>query len=107
MIRELSPREFLERRAAGLEMTLLDVREEWETQLAPVPSHVVHIPMGRIAERLAELEPSATTVVICRSGGRSREVARFLDSQGFASVFNLAGGILAWSRDLDPQIPQY
>jgi rhodanese-related sulfurtransferase len=107
MIRELSPREFLERRAAGVEMTLLDVREEWETQLAPVPSRMVHIPMGRIAERLEELEPSATTVVICRSGGRSREVARFLDSQGFASVFNLAGGILAWSRDLDPQIPQY
>ena len=107
MIRELSPREFLERRAAGVEMTLLDVREEWETQLAPVPSRMVHIPMGRIAECLEELEPSATTVVICRSGGRSREVARFLDSQGFASVFNLAGGILAWSRDLDPQIPQY
>ena len=107
MIKELSPREFLERRAAGADMTLLDVREDWETQLAPVPSRVVHIPMGRIAERLAELEPTATTVVICRSGGRSLHVAHFLDSQGFHSVFNLAGGILAWSRDLDPQIPQY
>ena len=88
-------------------MTLLDVREDWETQLAPVPSRIVHIPMGQIAERLGELDPSATTVVICRSGGRSLEVARFLDSQGFESVFNLAGGILAWSRDLDPRIPQY
>ncbi len=107
MIGELNPREFLERRSAGVEMTLLDVREEWETQLAPVPSRVVHIPMGRIAERLGELEPGATTVVICRSGGRSLEVARFLDSQGFHSVFNLAGGILAWSRDLDPRIPPY
>ncbi len=107
MIREMNPREFLERRNAGVEMTLLDVREEWETQLAPVPSRVVHIPMGRIGERLGELEPGTTTVVICRSGGRSLEVARFLDSQGFHSVFNLAGGILAWSRDLDPQIPQY
>jgi len=107
MIGELSPREFLERRAGGVELTLLDVREEWEVQLAPVPSPVVHIPMGGIAERLEELDPSETTVVICRSGGRSREVARFLDSQGFASVFNLAGGILAWSQDLDRQIPQY
>ncbi|MGO9039425.1 MAG: rhodanese-like domain-containing protein [Steroidobacteraceae bacterium] len=107
MIGELSPREFLERRSAGAEMTLLDVRELWETQLAPVPSRVVHIPMGLIAERLGELEPGASTVVICRSGGRSLEVARFLDSQGFQSVFNLAGGILAWSRDLDPRIPQY
>lgn len=107
MIRELSPREFLERRAAGVDMTLLDVREDWETQLAPVPSRVVHIPMDRIPERLAELEPTAITVVICRSGGRSLQVAHFLDSHGFHSVFNLAGGILAWSRDLDPQIPQY
>jgi rhodanese-related sulfurtransferase len=107
MIKELSPRDFLEQCAAGAELTLLDVREEWETQLAPVPSRVVHIPMGQIAERLEELDPGATTVVICRSGGRSLEVARFLDSHGFHSVFNLAGGILAWSRDVDPQIPQY
>ncbi|MEA3196964.1 MAG: hypothetical protein QOF32_1016, partial [Gammaproteobacteria bacterium] len=46
-------------------------------------------------------------VVICRSGARSREVARFLATRGFVTVHNLAGGILAWSRDLDPRIPQY
>ena len=63
--------------------------------------------MGRIAERLNELDPRQATVVICRSGGRSLQVARFLTTQGFASVFNLAGGILAWSRDVDPRIPQY
>lgn len=107
MIEELTPQEFLERRAAGGNMTLLDVREDWETQLAPVPSRCVHIPMGEVAERLSELDPATPTVVICRSGGRSFEVARFLSSQGFGSVFNLAGGILAWSRDVDPKIPQY
>jgi rhodanese-related sulfurtransferase len=107
MIKEISPQEFLERRAAGTPMTLLDVREDWEIQLAPVPSRLVHIPMGQIADRLSELDPHEDTVVICRSGGRSLEVARFLTAQGFTSVFNLAGGILAWSRDVDPQIPQY
>jgi rhodanese-related sulfurtransferase len=107
MIKEISPQEFLERRAAGTPMTLLDVREDWETQLAPVPSRLVHIPMGQIADRLSELDSHEDTVVICRSGGRSLEVARFLTAQGFTSVFNLAGGILAWSRDVDPQIPQY
>jgi len=86
-------------------MTLIDVREEWETQLAPVPSPHLHIPMGQIVDRLAELDPRNATVVICRSGGRSLEVARFLTAQGFGSVFNLAGGILAWSRDIDPAIP--
>lgn len=107
MIEEISPREFVERRAAGTDMTLLDVREEWEVQLAPVPSNLLHIPMGQVAERLGELDSTKQTVVICRSGGRSMEVARFLAANGFESVFNLSGGILKWSRDLDPKIPQY
>src|ERR1700686_3821398 len=79
----------------------------WETQLAPVPAGLKHIPMGQVADRLSELDPKQETVVICRSGGRSLEVARFLAAHGFASVFNLTGGILAWSRDVDPTIPQY
>jgi rhodanese-related sulfurtransferase len=107
MIKDMTPREFVERRAGGGEMTLLDVREDWETTLAPVPTDILHIPMGQISDRLAELNPELPTVVICRSGGRSLEVARFLAGHGFASVYNLAGGILAWSRDLDPRIPQY
>jgi len=107
MIKDITPREFLERRSGGAEMTLLDVREDWETTLAPVPTNIVHIPMGQIADRLSELDPRQETVVICRSGGRSLEVARFLSAQGFGSVYNLVGGILAWSRDLDPKIPQY
>jgi rhodanese-related sulfurtransferase len=107
MIKEVTPRQFLDRRAGGAAMTLLDVREDWETTLAPVPAAIVHIPMGQLADRLSELDPQRETVVICRSGGRSQEVARFLDAQGFASVYNLAGGILAWSRDVDPRIPQY
>ncbi len=88
-------------------MTLLDVREDWEIGLAPVPSEVVHIPMGEISDRVRELDPNKDTVVICRSGGRSAQVAQFLDASGFTSVANLTGGILAWSRDIDPRIPQY
>ncbi len=107
MVKEISPRDFLDRRAGGAEMTLLDVREDWETQLAPVPSGVVHIPMGQIQSRLGELDPNKETVVICRSGGRSLQVANFLAGHGFGSVYNLSGGILAWSRDIDPSIPQY
>ncbi len=107
MVKEMSPREFLERRAGGAEMTILDVREDWETKLAPVPTEIVHIPMGQVAGRLSELDRGRETVVICRSGGRSLQVANFLSAQGFGSVYNLTGGILAWSRDLDPRIPQY
>jgi rhodanese-related sulfurtransferase len=107
MIEELSPAQFLARRAEGKQLTLLDVREGWEIELAPVPSTTVKIPMGQIPERLAELDPATPTVVICRSGGRSLQVARFLESRGFVNVANLSGGILAWSRDVDPSIPQY
>jgi rhodanese-related sulfurtransferase len=107
MVKDLSPTEFIARRTGGETMTLLDVREDWEIGLAPVPSEVVHIPMGEISDRVKELDPDKDTVVICRSGGRSAQVAQFLDRQGFKSVSNLTGGILAWSRDLDPRIPQY
>jgi rhodanese-related sulfurtransferase len=107
MIGELGPKEFLARRASGAKITLLDVREDWETQLAPVPDLHVHIPMGQVPERLGELDPAVETVVICRSGGRSMEVARYLQREGFSAVANLTGGILAWSRDIDPTIPQY
>jgi rhodanese-related sulfurtransferase len=107
MVGELTPREFLDRRERGDDITLLDVREDWEIEKAPVPTDVVHIPMGEISDRLSELDPKKETVVICRSGGRSAQVAQFLERQGFAKVFNLTGGILAWSRVIDPRIPQY
>jgi rhodanese-related sulfurtransferase len=107
MVGELTPREFLDRRERGEDMTLLDVREDWELEKAPVPTEVVHIPMGEISDRLSELDPNKETVVICRSGGRSAQVAQYLERQGFGKVFNLSGGILAWSRVIDPRIPQY
>lgn len=107
MVPELSPRDFLARRAAGADMTLVDVREGWETTLAPVPTKVMLIPMAEIPNRLGELDPAAEIVVVCRSGGRSLQVASYLSGRGFAHVSNLAGGILAWSRDLDPTIVQY
>lgn len=107
MVAELTPREFKERRERGEVMVLVDVREHWEIALAPVPTEHRHIPMGEVPGRLGELDPDAHVVVICRSGGRSMQVARFLEQRGFNSVTNLAGGILAWSRDLDPTIPQY
>ena len=107
MVGELTPQEFLDRRNGGEAMTLLDVREDWEVALAPVPTDTVHIPMGEISDRLGDLDPQMETVVICRSGGRSAQVADFLERQGFGKVFNLSGGILAWSRVIDPSIPQY
>ena|ERR1700761_2243386 len=107
MIKHIGPREFLEWRQGGADITLLDVREDWEVKLSPVPSTTLHIPMGEVSDRWRELDPAKETVVICRSGGRSGQVAHFLDRQAFRSVYNLEGGILAWGEELDPSIVQY
>jgi len=104
-VAEITPSEFVERRSRGESLTLLDVREEWELGVASVPD-VVHIPMGEVADRLGELDRGREVVVLCRSGRRSLQVANFLQQNGFRAV-NLAGGILAWSRELDATIPTY
>jgi rhodanese-related sulfurtransferase len=105
-LREITPREYAARAEAGPAPLLLDVREGWELAIARLDG-VLHIPMGEIPARLGELAPEREIVVLCRSGGRSATVARFLQQQGYRDVWNLAGGILAWSEQLDPSLTQY
>jgi len=85
---------------------LLDVREDWEVRTASIPS-ATHIPMREIPARLADLDPSRPVVCICHHGARSFRVALFLEQQGFQEVLNLAGGIDAWAREVDPRCPTY
>lgn len=106
MIKEMSPKEFVARRDQGETPVLLDVREDWELGIARVDG-AVHIPMGDVPARLGELDPAREVVVLCRSGGRSAQVARYLERQGFSSVWNLAGGILAWGQQVDPSLTPY
>lgn len=106
MVNEISVSELKARRESGSGPLVLDVREPWELAIASIPD-VWHIPMGEIPARLGELDPHQEIVVMCRSGGRSTKVAQFLDSKGFKSVANLTGGILAWSRDVDPSVRAY
>jgi rhodanese-related sulfurtransferase len=89
---------------------LLDVREPWEFELAAI--HIdgwrtLHIPMNEITERLAGLEPTQPVVCICHHGARSAQVVAFLERQGHTAVYNLAGGIDAWSQQIDPRVPRY
>jgi rhodanese-related sulfurtransferase len=109
-IPELSPAQFRDRwpqapRDAS-EVTLLDVREPAELELAAVDG-VLHIPMRDVPTRLAELDRDKPLVVMCHSGGRSRRVAEFLVANGFDQIFNLTGGIDAWSQQVDAQVPRY
>jgi len=104
-IPEITPAEFMSQREQGHRLTLLDVREPWEVEVANVPG-TQHIPMGEVSQRLSEIDRQNPVIVLCRSGRRSLEVAKFLQQNGY-QVSNLAGGILAWSRDLDATIPTY
>jgi rhodanese-related sulfurtransferase len=106
---ELSPTEFVSRWPAFAnrdDVVLLDVREHDELAVAAV-SGALHIPMREVPGRLGELDANKPLVVMCHSGGRSRRVAEYLLGQGFTTVFNLRGGIDAWSTQIDSQIPRY
>ncbi len=88
---------------------LLDVREGWEVQTAsakPEALDLLHMPMQTIPARLHELDKTRPIACLCHHGGRSMQVASFLMQQGF-EVVNVAGGIHAWSAQVDPSIPVY
>ena len=96
--------------ASGTPPLLLDVREPWEQALARVaPPGVdrVDVPMMQIPLRLADVDRSRSVVCICHHGVRSAQVVAFLVQQGYASVYNLPGGIDAWSRDVDPGVARH
>ena len=89
---------------------VLDVREAWEIQTACVSEQgfeLVKIPMHLIPPRLAELNRDQPTAVLCHHGGRSMQVAAFLVQHGFSHVANIAGGIHAWSSQVDGSVPTY
>lgn len=105
MTDDLTPAQAADRLASDSPPLLLDVREDWERQVAAIPESV-HIPLGELPGRLAEL-PETGIIVYCHHGGRSLQAALWLEQQGFDDVANLDGGIDAWSRSIDDSIPRY
>jgi len=84
---------------------VLDVREPWEIEKASMAG-ITAIPMRDIPARAAELPRERDIVAVCHHGGRSMQVAMFLEQQGFR-LHNLTGGMDAWSREIDPAVPRY
>jgi rhodanese-related sulfurtransferase len=86
------------------------VREPWEAQLASIRLEGVDsvlLPMGQVPARVSELDPMQPVVCYCHHGVRSLQVVAFLQRAGFDSVYNLAGGIDAWSMQVDASVPRY
>lgn len=93
---------------SGESFVLLDVREQHEYDATRINGSVL-IPMSELGERVAELEPHKDEhiVVHCHHGGRSLQVTHALRQAGFTNVQNMAGGIDAWSLEIDSSVPRY
>ena len=94
----------------GAGALVLDVREPAELRAASVKPdgfELLAIPMNQLPQRLSELDPDRPVACLCHHGTRSQRVAMFLQANGFTAVANIAGGIAAWSSELDPGVPQY
>jgi molybdopterin/thiamine biosynthesis adenylyltransferase/rhodanese-related sulfurtransferase len=104
-IPEITPRELKARLDRGDDLFILDVREPHEYQICNLNGHL--IPLGDLPKRASELDSSREIVAHCRSGKRSADAVQFLQQAGFRKIWNLKGGILAWSDEVDPSVPKY
>jgi rhodanese-related sulfurtransferase len=105
---EISAEDLRKKQAAGEPIYLLDVRADWEHQLARIGEGPL-VPMQELPQRLGELRPpqGAAFVCYCHHGMRSRQAASFLRQAGFPQAQSLAGGIDRWSLAIDPKVPRY
>jgi rhodanese-related sulfurtransferase len=83
------------------QVAIVDVRENWEYEAGHVPDSIL-IPLGDLSERIDEVPRDRPVILICRSGNRSGQALRFLESEGFDNVHNLVGGITAWEAQGHP-----
>jgi sulfur-carrier protein adenylyltransferase/sulfurtransferase len=104
-IPQLSVKELKRRIDAGEDVYILDVREPWEYKIANLGGKL--IPQSEVPRRLNEIDRDREVVVQCKSGGRSQRIAELLKQSGYPRVVNLAGGIAAWAREIDPHMPKY
>ena len=104
-IPQMTVKELKQRLDAGENVQLIDVREPYEYQIAQIGGKL--IPQNDVPQRLAEIDRDRDVVVHCRSGARSQRIAEFLKQNGYPRVANLAGGILAWSDEIDPKVQKY
>jgi len=102
---QITVKELKRRIDAGEDVQLIDVREPYEYQIAQIGGKL--IPQNDVPQRLAEIDRDREVVVHCKSGGRSQRIAEFLMQSEYPRVVNVAGGILAWSDEIDPKVPKY
>lgn len=105
-MKEISVNELRRKMDTGEVFQLIDVRESHERAYTNIGGD--HIPMGRVMQSIDKIERDKPVIFYCRSGSRSAQVVSFLEEQhNFDNLYNLTGGILAWSTEIDSSIKQY
>jgi len=102
----ITPARLDEKLKRGEKILLIDVREPHEHEVARIEGARL-LPLSRFEEWAGTLQPEDETFVLCHHGIRSAQVCAYLAGHGFGKMVNVAGGIDAWSRDVDKGVPRY
>jgi adenylyltransferase/sulfurtransferase len=102
---EIRVEELKQRLDAGENLFLLDVRDEFEFEISNIGGQL--IPLAELAKRINELDTNQKIVTVCKMGPRGAKAAQVLHKAGFTQVWNLAGGIHAWSDRVDRRVRKY
>jgi rhodanese-related sulfurtransferase len=106
---EVTPREVEDRRVAGENLCLVDVREDAEWQICRIDGANL-VPMNAVPERVRELKAQAGTtplIIYCHHGVRSLNVVHWLRRNGVENCQSMMGGIDRWSMEIDSSVPRY
>jgi molybdopterin/thiamine biosynthesis adenylyltransferase/rhodanese-related sulfurtransferase/molybdopterin converting factor small subunit len=107
VLEEITVSELSEQLKNNPETQVIDVREPHEFEIARIPDTKL-IPLSEVVRRAKEIDSSRTAIIHCKSGVRSGKAIRALQESGYkGKLFNLKGGILAWSDEIDPRVPKY
>jgi rhodanese-related sulfurtransferase len=105
-VKEISVKELKQMMDSGEDFQLIDVREPNEFEVAEIGGEL--IPLSTVPDNADKFSKEKKVVVHCRSGKRSANAIQYLEQQhGFDNLYNLAGGILAWSDEIDPSVQKY
>lgn len=103
-MKEITVQELKAKKESNEDFFLLDVREGFEYMVSNLDGE--HIPLGDLPSRIDEIQnhKDSEVIVMCRSGGRSGKAVEYLTNEGFSNIYNLKGGITAWSKEIDTSI---
>ncbi|MBI2270554.1 MAG: rhodanese-like domain-containing protein [Bacteroidetes bacterium] len=104
-MQEITPLELKELIDRKTDFQLIDVREPHEVEIATIGGE--NIPMGDVMDSLDKIDKNKKVVIYCRSGNRSGAIINALINEGFTNLYNLTGGILAYSDDVDDSLMKY